>query len=334
MVKTLATLLTILSLWLAGSAQAGSPTLNEVRARGTLLCGVMAPSIGMESIAGPRGFFADFCHATAAAVLGSPSAVVFVELEASQWFKAVSQGEVDVVMAPVTWTRERGLVPGVEFATTYFYSGPGVIAHRYLGYANLGDARNARVCVQKETTSDDWLAHRMGADVSSMTKVRFQSNDGRWRAFMQRQCDLMVSDQMLLAAGARQQSNPDNYVIFPDTLTIEPQGPLVRSGDRLWRDIVAWTIHATVHAERLGITAAIAARPSGPLTRDRDLLLGLTPGVGSPLGLDDRWAARVIQAVGNYGEIFNRNLTVPFGISRGPNALWTNGGLMMAPLLR
>ena len=132
---------------------------------------------------------------------------------------------------------------------------------------------------------------------------------------------------------------PRRLQIFPDTLSVEPQGPVVRNGDPAWKTIVAWTIHALVHAERLGVTAEAVARPSGPHpsvspSRERDRFLGMTPGIGAPLGLDDRWAVRAVEAVGNYGEMFHRYLTVPFAIPRGPNALWRDGGLVTAPLLR
>ncbi|WP_207455104.1 transporter substrate-binding domain-containing protein [Azospirillum sp. SYSU D00513] len=315
-------------------ATAGAAVLDDVRARGTLTCGVMAPGTGVQSDLGPRGFFMDFCRGVAAAVLGSPKAVTFAELEASQWFEAVHHGDVDVLMAPATRTMKRDAEPGVQFAATYFHGGPAVIAHRHLGYAALRDVRQARVCVQEGTTSQDWLAGQIAVAGGSLDPMTFRSGEGRWQAFMQRQCDLMVSDRLFLQVGARQRGVEENYVVFPDRMAVEPQGPVVRADDPVWRNIVAWTVHVTLLAEQMGVTSQnLEGRPN-QASRDRDWLLGVTPGVGEPVGLDDLWAGRLLRTVGNYGEIFARNLTVPFGIARGENALWSDGGLMAPPSLR
>ncbi|QCN95281.1 amino acid ABC transporter substrate-binding protein [Azospirillum argentinense] len=325
-------------------APSGGPraeTMEDVRERGLLRCGVSSSGAGLAAVDDSghwRGFFVDMCRALAAAVAGKADRVEFVETNSENRFAILRNGEVDVVMEGTTWTLQRDATFGIDFPVVYLFDGQGFIAHRAQGVARLSDLpAGASVCVIEQTTTlrnlEDWMAR---------TGLRFRlkpvrSTEGALSAFFNHHCDLYTSDriglhaQRLLKAPER-----DDYVILPEAISKEPLGPMVRPDERRWFDIVRWVFLATVLAEEKGITAANASRlreeAQDPEVRR---LLGATTGVGWGLGLDDDWAFRVITQVGNYGEIFDRHLGAasPLGIERGMNGLWMNGGLHYAPPL-
>ncbi len=316
-------------------------TLQDVTERGLLRCGVATGGAGLSAVDDSghwRGFFVDMCRALAAAATGHADRVEFVETNSENRFAILRNGEVDVVMEGTTWTLQRDATFGIGFPAVYLFDGQGFIAHRAQGFARLSDLPvGSSVCVIEQTTSlrnlEDWMAR---------TGVRFRlkrvrSTEGALSAFFNHHCDLYAGDRIgLHAQRLLKAPDPDDYVILSETISKEPLGPMVRSDERRWFDIVRWVFLSTVLAEEKGITAANALRmkeesPDPEVRR----LLGASAGVGWGLGLDDDWAFRVITQVGNYGEIFDRHLgaSSPLGIERGLNGLWMNGGLHYAPPL-
>lgn len=327
----------------AGGPAAG--TLETVRQAGVLRCGVTSSGQGLSTVDGTgrwQGFFIDMCRALAAAVVGAADRVEYVEGSSENRFAMVRNGEADVVMEGTTWTLQRDATYGVDFPAIYLFDGQSFIVHRSFPAQTLAELAKTRatVCVIDRTTTlrnlEDWMAHT-GAP---FTVKSVRSTEGALSTFFNHHCDLFTSDRIgLHAQRLLKAPSSADYLILPEVISKEPLGPMVRADDRAWFDIVRWVFLATVLAEEKGVTAATAtataeaARESG----DPDLrkLLGIVPGLGKGLGLDDRWGWRVITQVGNYGEIFDRHLGAgsPLRIERGLNALWNRGGLHYAPPL-
>jgi len=338
-------LFTFLAGGLAG-AFASSPavagtTLEAVQQRGFLQCGVRDIGAGLSYVneAGDwAGFFPDYCRAVAAATLGSAEAVDFVLTDAGNRFETVASGTVDALISNSTWTLRRDASLGLDWTGVLYYDGQGFLAHRSLGVKNLGEVGAATVCVQAAgTTTEKNLAEYISLKNPKMTAMTFQSLEGRRSAFVRRRCDMITTDRLLLVdLKISREPNPGDFVLLPEVISKEPLGPVVRDDDPQWFDIVKWVIYATVAAEEKGVTSANVAAMRGSEDPEVRRLLGVDPGLGEILGLDEAWAARVIEQVGNYGEIFERNLgkNTPLGLERGLNALWTEGGLMYAPPLR
>jgi len=328
---------------LAGPAAAGPDggTVDRVRAAGLVRCGVTTSGAGLAILDGQgrwQGFFVDFCRAVAAAVTGSADNVDFIEISSTTRFEALREGTVDLIAQGATMTLHRIATQGAAFPAVYMYDGQGFMAHRSLGAQRLSEVGAASVCVIENTTTlrnlEDWIA-----TTGAKLKVRVVgSTEGALGAFFNHHCDLFTNDRVsLFAQRLLYAPNPADYVVFPDVISKEPLAPMVRSGDRVWEQVVAWVLHALVLAEEKGITASRAAFPALGDAADPEArrLLGLTPGLGQGLGLDDLWARRAIAQVGNYGELFDRHLGAGsrLNIDRGPNALWTRGGLLYAPPL-
>ncbi len=225
---------------------------------------------------------------------------------------------------------------GLNFVGVLYYDGQGFLAHRSLGAKRLAEVSAASVCVQTATTTEKTLAEYIRLKNPKMKAMTFQSVEGGDSLFLRRRCDLLTADRLPLVGWSLILANPDDYVLFPDIISQEPLGPVVRDDDPQWFDIVKWVIYATIAAEEKGVTSANVAVMRKSEDPEVRRLLGGAPGLGESLGLDEAWAARVIEQVGNYGEIFERNLgkNTPLGLERGLNALWTEGGLMYAPPLR
>jgi general L-amino acid transport system substrate-binding protein len=330
-------LLTLLTL-LPGVSDAG--TLDKVKERGSVQCGVNRSGQGLSSVnaAGEwTGFFADFCRAVAAATLKSASAVEFVELNQRTRFDATRDGAVDLFSANTTWTLTRDASMGLQFAATLYYDGQGFIAPTSLSARKLKDLKQASVCVTGNTTTEGNLAEYIKVNRLDFKITTLTSNDSAVSAFLSRRCDLYTTDRLALAglrtAGT---AKPDDYFVFSEIISKEPLGPVVRSDDAAWFTIVKWVAYAMIAAEEKGIASTNLARMRDSSDAEIRRLLGVDPGLGKALGLDETWAARVIEQVGNYGEMFERNLGAgsPLHLDRGVNALWTNGGLMYAPPLR
>ncbi|HUP16776.1 MAG TPA: amino acid ABC transporter substrate-binding protein [Acidimicrobiia bacterium] len=323
--------------------------LGEVQARGTLLCGVneSVPGFGFRNPDGTlSGFDIDFCKAVAAAVLGDPEAVEYVALTAQQRFTALQSGEIDVLIRNTTFTSSRDGGEGATFLHTTFYDGQGMMVRSDSGFTTLEDLANTAICVLSGTTTELNLATRF-ADIP-YEPLTFEDNEVLQAAFVAGQCDGWTSDKSQLAgvrsAFPEAEGGPDAVVILDETFSKEPLGPAVRDGDSQWAQVIDWVVYATILAEELGVESgnldSFAETDNAEIRRLLGLEITGSDGAVSTfdagLGLEIGWATNVIAAVGNYGEIFDRNVgpDTALGLSRGVNDLWTNGGLQYAPPYR
>jgi ABC-type amino acid transport/signal transduction systems, periplasmic component/domain len=328
-----------------GGGPAAADTLERVRDGGMLRCGVSSRGQGLSTVDGSghwQGFFIDMCRALAAAVTGNADHVEFVEANTENRFSILRNGEVDVVMEGTTWNLLRDATFGVDFPVVYLFDGQSFIAHRSLGVARLDDlarvaaAGDHSVCVIEQTTTLRNLEIWMARSGVHLTLKRVRSDEGALSAFFNHHCDLFTSDRISLHTQRRIKApNSADYVILPEVISKEPLSPMVRVDEKRWFDLVRWVFLITVLAEEKGITAANAAAMKDSPDAEVRKLLGVTPGLGKGLGLDDDWGWRVVTQVGNYGEIFDRHLGAgsPLGFERGLNALWSRGGLLYAPPL-
>jgi general L-amino acid transport system substrate-binding protein len=329
----------VLSLMAAAPAEAGA-TLDAIRSRGTLTCGVNTGVAGFsqpDSQGNWRGLDADICRALAAATVGDATKVRFVPLSGQQRFPALQSGEIDVLVRQTTATMGRDTTLGLRTVGINFYDGQGFMVRRDAGLSRAAQLDGATVCVQQGSTTEGNLADWYRAANIRITPVLFERIDQVATAFSSGRCDALTTDASQIAAVRSSFPNPDDFIVLPDRISKEPLGPMVRRDDQEWFDVVRWTLNALIEAEELGITAANAearrASDAAPAVRR---LLGTDPVLGQGLKLSSSWAYDAIRAVGNYGEIFERNLgkATPLAMERGPNALWTAGGLMYAWPLR
>jgi len=319
----------------AGSAQAG-PTLDGVRNKGFVQCGVNA---GLPGFASPdsagnwTGLDVDYCRAVAVALFNDPNKVRFTPLSAQQRFPAIQSGEVDLLSRNTTVTLTRDTSVGLNFASPTYYDGQGFMVATRLGVKSAKELNGATVCVQSGTTTELNLADYFRANNMSYTPVVIENNDEVNAAFFAGRCDVLTTDVSQLASTrASVAPKPDDYLILPEVISKEPLAPAVRHGDDQWFDIVKWVVYATVQAEELGITSKNLEEHMASKNPETQRLLGVSAGMGKALGLDEKWAYNVIKSVGNYGEIFERNVgkATPLKLDRGINALWTKGGLQYA----
>ncbi len=313
------------------AVSASAQTLQTVQDRDRLVCGVnnALPGFGFIDNQGNwNGFDVDFCRAIAAAVLGDGDAVDFVPLSAAQRQPAVQTGEVDVLIRNTTWTLTRDTDWTATYAPTTFYDGQGFMVRADLGVEELSDLAGAAICVTKGTTTELNLADTMRAQGIPFTPVVFEEVDTVYNSYEQGRCDAVTSDKSQLASRRMVFANPDDHVILEATISKEPLGPLTRHGDSEWADVVSWVVQATFFAEEVGITQA-NVRSFASDNPEINRFLGKSGDLGEKLGLDNEWAVRVIEAVGNYAEVYERNLA-PLGIPRGQNRQWQDGGLLYA----
>jgi general L-amino acid transport system substrate-binding protein len=319
-----------------------SPTLAAIRARGRLNCGVNPGLAGFafqDERGRWQGFDVDFCRALAAAVLGKSDVVDFLPLSNAERIPALKAGKVDVLSRNTSWTFTRDAGQGVEFAGVSYYDGQGFLARKALNLQSAAELNGARICVQSGSTSQPNLDDFFRARHRSYVAVVFPSADEARAAYEKEACDALTADISALAAARSLMANPDQHEILPDVISKEALGPVVRQDDTGWTDIVRWTLNALILAEEHGVTARTveASRKAGDDGEMRRLL-GAEPGYGVLLGLSDAWAFNAIRQVGNYGEIFERNLgqTSALRLRRGQNALWTSNppGLHYAPPFR
>ena len=324
---------------LAGPAWAG-PTLDKIKQAGAISCGVQT---GVAGYAQPdsqgvyTGFNVDICQALSAAVFGDPTKVKFVPLTAQQRFTALQSGEVDLLSNNTTWTLQRDTELGLNFAPVVFYDGQGFMVTKKSGVKSAKELNGATICVQPGTTTELNLADYFRANKMEFKPVVIEKLDEAVAAFFGGRCDVFTGDSSALAAiRTGRASNPDDYVILPERISKEPLAPVVRHGDDQWHDIVNWVVYALIEAEEKGITKANLDDMLKSEDPDIKRILGVTPGMGKALGLDEKWAYNAIKAVGNYGEIFERNLGMggPLKLERGLNNLWTKGGLIYAMPIR
>jgi general L-amino acid transport system substrate-binding protein len=321
----------------AGAAAAA--TLDDVKARGTLKCGV---NTGFAGFAFPdargqwQGFDVAICRAIAAAVLSDQTKIEFVPTTGETRFTALTSGEIDVLSRNSTWTFTRDVDLGFTFTGVNYYDGQGFMVSKDLGVASALELDGATVCVQTGTTTELNLADFFKVNNISYQPVPIQTPAEADQQFLGGACDAYTTDASQLATQRGTYENPDNYIILPEIISKEPLGPLVRQGDDQWADIVRWTLNALVAAEEYGVTAANAEEMSQSENPEIRRLLGTEGDLGAMFGLDAAWAKRAIMANGNYGEIFAATIGegTPSNIARGLNALWTEGGLQYSPPFR
>ncbi len=321
-----------LALGLTGVSQAGQ-TFDAVKTRGMLNCGV---NVGIAGFSLPdsqgvwRGMDADLCRGLAAAVIGDPNKVRFVPLTAVQRFTALQSGEIDVLIRQTTLTMTRDTSLGLRMVGANLYDGHGFMVRKDAGVTESKGMDGMTICLSPGTTNElvttDWFRAN-NLRFTPLLQERMQDNA---TALQSGRCDAIGTDATQLAALRSQFTNPDNYVILPERFSKEPYGPVVRRDDQEWFDVVRWTLSALIQAEELGITSANLEAMKGSPNPEIRRLLGVDPVLGNALKLDPAWAYNAIRAIGNYGELFERNLgpKTPIGLERGLNRLWTNGGLM------
>jgi general L-amino acid transport system substrate-binding protein len=333
---TSAALLTALSLLLPAVAMAG-PTVDKVRQRGELVCGVSQGSAGLslpDADGHWTGLDVDYCRAVAAAVLGDAQKVRFVPLSSAQRFTVLQNGEIDVLSRNTTWTSTRDASLGLSFVGTIFYDGQAFLVPKKLGVSSARQLSGATVCVQPGTVNEQNLVDYFATFDMKFKSVVIESLPELEAAFYAGRCDVYLSDASTLSASrASRASNPDDFVILPERITKSPLSPVVRADDPQWFAIGRWTLNLLIEAEELRITSANLEQQKSSKNPEVRRLLGVAPGIGKDFGLDDAWGARVIAAVGNYGEVFDRNLgpKTKLGLERGQNALWSQGGLLYSP---
>lgn len=321
----------------AASAQSGPSTVESIKKRGQLVCGVSQGSAGL-SLADSQGRWSgldvDFCKAFAAAVLNAPEKVRYVPLSSQQRFPALQSGEIDVLNRNTTVTSSRDAGMNVTAPAIVFYDGQGFMVPKKLGVKSAKDLDGAQVCVQPGTSNEQNLVDWFSTHKMKYRPVVIENLVELENAFYAGRCDVYLSDASTLAASrSARAGNADDFVILPERVNKSPLSPWVRDSDTQWIDIVKWTVYAAITAEELGITSKNV--DSFKTSKDPQVrrLLGLDAGIGKSFGLDDKWAYNVIKAVGNYGEIWDRNvgLKTPLKLERGQNALWNKGGLLYAP---
>ncbi len=311
--------------------------LALVQERGMLICGINGSLPGfsfLDAATGETtGFDADFCRAVAAAVLGDPTLVEFRPLSGDARGPALQSQEIDVLIRNTTWTVTRDTDWGL-FAPTTFYDGQGMMVRGADGIESLADLEGATICVLTGTTNELNLADAFGAEVIDFTPLPFGETEQVYSAYDEGSCDAVTSDRSQLLAQRTTLSSPNDHVILDVVMSKEPLGPVVPHGDEAWFNVVKWVVFATIEAEERGITQDNVADKVGSDNPVIARLLGAEGDLG--LRLEPDWVVDVISAVGNYGEIYERNLgpDTAFDLDRGPNSLWTDGGLLYAPPYR
>ncbi len=323
----------------AGTAYAGKD-LDAIKARGQLLCGVSTGVAGFaaaDSQGKWTGIDVDVCRAVAAAIFGDADKVKFVPTTAQQRFTALQSGEVDLLVRTTTYTLTRDTALGFDFTGINYYDGQGFMVNKKLGVKSAKELNGATICVQPGTTTELNLADYFRANKMTFKPVVIEKIEEVRAAFFAGRCDVFTTDASgLYATRVANAPTPDDYIILPEIISKEPLGPVVRHGDNQFADIVRWAFFAMIEAEEYGITSKNVdemLKSDNPAIKR---ILGVTPGMGKALGVDEKWVYNIVKQVGNYGEVFDRTVGMgsPLKIARGQNALWTQGGLQYAPPIR
>jgi general L-amino acid transport system substrate-binding protein len=315
----------------AGIASAG--TLDDVKAKGFVQVGVngQLAGFGIPDEKGEwKGLDVDTGRAIAAAVFGDAKKIKYVPLTAVQRFTALQSGEIDVLCRNATVTLTRDTALGLDFAQVNYYDGQGFLVPKKLNIKSAKQLDGATVCVLPGTTTEQNVADYFRAKNMKMKPVVIENNAELNKAFFAGRCDCLTSDASQLAGARSVAPNPSDYIILPDIISKEPLAPAVRHGDNQWKDIVNWTVMAMIEAEELGVTSQNVDEMLKSTNPSVQRFLGVVPGNGKALGLEENFAYNIVKQVGNYGEVFERNVgaKTPLALERGLNALWTNGGLM------
>jgi general L-amino acid transport system substrate-binding protein len=322
------------------STGAAAATLDDVKAKGFVQCGVSQGVPGFsnaDSNGDWSGIDVDACRATAAAIFGDAQKVKFTPLSAKERFTALQSGEIDILARNTTWTYTRDTSLGLDFTAVNFYDGQGFMVRKDLGVESAKDLDGATVCTEQGTTTELNMADFFRKNKLSYVPVVVQKADEALSAYSSGRCDVFTTDKSGLAAHRSKLADPSAHIILPETISKEPLGPVVRHGDNQWKDIVTWAMFVQVNAEEMGITSKNVEKIKAE-TIDPEIkrLLGAEGDMGAQLGLPASWAYDIIAKVGNYGEVFERNVgpSTPVGLPRGINNLWTEGGVMYAPPVR
>jgi general L-amino acid transport system substrate-binding protein len=317
-------------LGMPGAARAG--TIDDVKKAGVLRCGVSEGLAGFSDKSKDgawQGFDVDFCKAVATAVLGDPSKVAYTPLSAEDRFSALTDRKIDLLSRNSTWTMTRDISMGLEFAGIAYYDGQGFLAPAVDGFTSALQLEGARICVLRGTTTATNAAAFFSDKNVKVEFITYVTRPEARAAYAARHCDVLTADRSALAAERSLMANPNDHVILPEVISKEPLGPVTRDDDKAWTDLVRWTLFGLIDAEEAQITRAGMVADAAQRAKAAEM--------GKPaaaqFGIADDWLAEVVGAVGNYGEIFERNLGEhsPLGIRRGLNALWTQGGILYAP---
>ena len=337
---TVAAVLLVLSMAVPAAKALAGATLDAVKARGELVCGVHTSLYGFGAPDDKgvwRGIDIDVCRAVAAAVFGDDKKVKYVPLSAQARLTALQSGEIDLLSRNTTWTLTRDTANGLNFTGINYFDGQGFMVAKKLGVNSAKELSGATVCVQTGTTTELNLADYFRANKMELKPVTIEKYEEVTGAFLSGRCDAITSDASQLAAiRANDAPNPADYVILPELISKEPLGPSVRQGDDQWFDIVKWALFAMIEADERGLTAANVEAALKSPDPNVQRMLGVTGDLGKGMGLDNKWAYNIIRTVGNYGESFERNVGMgsKLQLPRGLNAQWTDGGLMYAPPIR
>ena len=332
---------------LAAASAASAGTLEDVKQKGFVQCGVSQGLIGFSNPDEQNnwtGMDVDFCRAVAAAVFNDPQKVKFTPLNAKERFTALQSGEIDILSRNTTWTMSRDTSLGLKFAGVMYYDGQGFLINKskFPEVTSALQLGGAAVCTQTGTTTELNLADYFKANNMEYKVVAFEKNEEVLAAYQDGRCDVFTTDQAGLSAERMKLSTPDDQMVMPEIISKEPLGPVVRQGDDAWFNVVKWTYFALLNAEELGIDSKNVDQMMGSANPEIKRLLGVknedgsAAGFGTGIGLGEDWAVSVIKGVGNYAEIFERNvgMSTNLKIARGKNALWNAGGLQYAPPVR
>src|ERR1700754_1793254 len=318
---------------------AHAQTLKTVTDRGMVSCGV---SQGLPGFSSPddkgnwTGLDVDVCRAISAAIFNDPSKIKFVPLSAKDRFTALQSGEIDVLSRNTPWTLSRDISLGANFTGVTYYDGQGFLVKKSLNVNSALELSNASVCVQTGTTTEQNLADYFKDNKMKYEVIAFTGADETVKAYESGRCDVFTSDVSQLYAERLKLANPADHVVLPEVISKEPLGPMVRHGDDQWFDIVKWTLFAMIDAEEMGVTQKNVDEMAKSDKPDLKRVFGTDGNLGEQLGLIKDWVSRIVKAVGNYGESFDRNVGAgsKLGLSRGLNQLWNKGGIQYAPPIR
>jgi general L-amino acid transport system substrate-binding protein len=312
-------------------------TLDDVKDAGAVRCGVIENGRGLteQDASGQwHGFFIDFCRALSAALFGEADRIIVKSLSTHLRFEALKSHDIDVLMANTTVTLSRNVSMNVDFPAIYYYDGQGFMAHKSLGGLRFDEIDNRSICALGETTTASNLTEYTKGNRKTLSPIWFKSSEESFNTFFARRCDVITNDRLVLTA-QRALHAPDvtSYVIYPDIISKEPLAPAVRNDDIQWSSIIKWVVLVPIAAEEMGINSSTVTSYRKSQNPEIRRLLGLDPAINQKLGLEYGWGARIIETVGNYGELFNRNLgmSTELRLERGVNALWNHGGLIYAP---
>jgi general L-amino acid transport system substrate-binding protein len=343
MTKKLLGLAVVAALGLSASAAqaqtVASATLDSVKAKGFIQCGVTA---GVPGFSAPdannvwTGLEVDYCRALAAAIFDDPAAVRYTSLTSQERFTALSAGEIDVLSRTTTWTMSRDTQLGIKFVGTMFYDGQGFMVRAADGITSALELSGAAICIESGTTTELNAADYFAANNMEFNTVVFVDQNEVVKAYEDGRCDVYTTDSSALAAERSKLADPAGHIILPEIISKEPLGPVIRAGDDGWFSITRWTYYALLEAEELGVTQANVDEMLGSDNPAIKRLLGVEGDFGTPMGLTPDWAYRIIKHIGNYAESYEKHVgpNTPIGLARGLNALWRDGGIQYAPPIR